>query len=75
MDTVNTSEIIAHAVLGLHVKSLAPATLLAGDKFAEAGVYGVVESDFFDWVVEGRWRGGVHSDAGETLDAICLGRC
>ena len=30
---VNTSEIIAHAVLGLHVKSIAPATLLAGDKF------------------------------------------
>lgn len=49
---VNTSEIIAHAILGLPVQSLAPATLLAGDKFAEAGVYGVVESDFFDWVVE-----------------------
>jgi hypothetical protein len=49
---VNTSEIIAHAVLGLHVKSIAPVTLLAGDKFAEAGVFGVVESDFFDWVVE-----------------------
>ena len=49
---VNTSEIIAHAVLGLPVKFLSPATLLAGDKFAEAGVYGVVESDFFDWVVE-----------------------
>lgn len=49
---VNTSEIIAHAVLGLDVKSLLPATLLSGSKFAEAGVYGVVESDFFDWVVE-----------------------
>lgn len=49
---VNTSEIIAHAVLGLHVKSLEPAMLLAGIKFAEAGVHGVVESDFFDWVVE-----------------------
>jgi SAM-dependent methyltransferase len=49
---VNTSEIIAHAVLGLPVQSLTPTTLLSGDKFAEAGVYGVVESDFFDWVIE-----------------------
>jgi hypothetical protein len=36
----------------VNVKSLLPATLLAGKKFAEAGVFGVVESDFFDWVVE-----------------------
>jgi hypothetical protein len=49
---INTSEIIAHAVLGLPIQSLAPMTLLAGDKFDEAGVFGVVESDFFDWVVE-----------------------
>ncbi len=49
---VNTSEIIAHAVLGLQVQSLSPQTLLSGDKFAEAGVYGVVESDFFAWVIE-----------------------
>src|SRR5262249_28655566 len=45
-------EIIAHAVLGLPVQSLTPTTLLSGDKFAEAGVHGVVESDFFDWVLE-----------------------
>jgi len=56
---VNTSEIIAHAILGLHVQSLAPTTLLSGDKFAEAGVYGVVESDFFAWVIE--------IDGGETF--------
>jgi hypothetical protein len=49
---VNTSEVIAHAVLGLHVQSLEPATLLSGEKFAEAGIFGVVESDFFDWVIE-----------------------
>ena len=49
---VNTSEIIAHAVLGLKVQDLLPAVLLSGQKFAEAGVFGVVESDFFDWVVE-----------------------
>jgi hypothetical protein len=34
---INTSEIIAHAVLGLPIQSLAPTTLLAGDKFDEAG--------------------------------------
>lgn len=49
---VNTSEIIAHAMLGLSVQSLTPNSLLTGDKFAEAGVYGVVEADFFDWVLE-----------------------
>jgi SAM-dependent methyltransferase len=49
---VNTSEVIAHAVLGLPVQSLTPATLLTGDKFAEAGLHGVVEADFFDWVLE-----------------------
>lgn len=49
---VNTSEIIAHAVLGLKVQELSPTVLLSGQRFAEAGVFGVVESDFFDWVVE-----------------------
>jgi SAM-dependent methyltransferase len=56
---VNTSEIIAHAVLGLPIDALAPATLLGGGKFDEAGIYGVVESDFFDWVVE--------SEGGDTF--------
>lgn len=56
---VNTSEIIAHAVLGLPVEVLNPGSLLAGDKFDEAGIYGVVESDFFDWTVE--------IDGGETF--------
>lgn len=49
---VNTSEVIAHAVLGLAVEDIAPATLLSGEKFDEAGIHGVVESDFFDWVLE-----------------------
>jgi hypothetical protein len=49
---VNTAEIIAHAVLGLPVAQLNPASLLSGAKFAESGVYGVIESDFFDWVLE-----------------------
>ncbi|MBK6576268.1 MAG: N-6 DNA methylase [Sandaracinaceae bacterium] len=49
---VNTAEIIAHAVLGLSPEHLAPRSLLSGAKFDEAGVHGVVESDFFDWVVD-----------------------
>ncbi|TIQ15462.1 MAG: SAM-dependent DNA methyltransferase, partial [Mesorhizobium sp.] len=49
---VNTAEIIAHAVLGLAIESLNPAALLAGEKFDESGIHGVVEPDFFDWVVE-----------------------
>jgi len=49
---VNTAEIIAHAVLGLPVADLGAASLLSGEKFAESGVHGVVEADFFDWVIE-----------------------
>jgi len=56
---VNTAEIIAHAVLGLPVESVSPAALLAGDKFDESGIHGVVEPDFFDWVME--------IDGGETF--------
>ncbi|MEZ4406148.1 MAG: N-6 DNA methylase [Polyangiales bacterium] len=48
---VNSAEIIAHAVLGLPVATVAPASLLSGAKFDESGIYGVVEADFFDWVV------------------------
>lgn len=49
---VNASEIIAHAVLGLDVNDLSPASLLSGSQFESSGIYGVVESDFFDWVIE-----------------------
>ena len=49
---VNSAEIIAHAVLGLPIEGLNPASLLSGGKFDESGVYGVVEADFFDWVIE-----------------------
>jgi len=49
---VNVSEIIAHAVLGLNVNDLSPASLLSGSQFETSGIYGVVESDFFDWVIE-----------------------
>lgn len=49
---VNSAEIIAHLVLGLKVTDIAAETLLAGDLFVAAGVYGVVDRDFFDWVIE-----------------------
>ncbi len=49
---VNSAEIVAHAVLGLAVTSIDPKSLLTGAKFDESGVYGVVEEDFFDWIIE-----------------------
>lgn len=49
---VNSAEIIAHLVLGLDAEELSPATLLSGDRFAVAGLHGVVDRDFFDWVLE-----------------------
>lgn len=49
---VNSAEVIAHLVLGLDAKELSPATLLAGDQFNRAGLHGVVDRDFFDWVLE-----------------------
>ena len=49
---VNSAEIIAHLVLGLDATQLSPATLLSGDQFVAAGLHGVVDRDFFDWVLE-----------------------
>src|SRR5215469_2720197 len=49
---VNSAEMIAHAVLGLPIESIPPMALLSGHRFDESGIYGVVESDFFDWVIE-----------------------
>lgn len=51
---VATAEIIGHAVVGIDPTdpSISPATLLAGHLFAAAQIRGVVEEDFFDWVVE-----------------------
>jgi SAM-dependent methyltransferase len=49
---VNSAEVIAHLVLGLDVTDMQPATLLKGTQFDLAQIYGVVEEDFFDWVLE-----------------------
>lgn len=51
---VATAEVIAHAVVGFNPAdpSIGPATLMSGALFSRAGIGGVVEADFFDWVVE-----------------------
>jgi hypothetical protein len=49
---VNSADVIAHLVLGLRVIEMEPATLLGGRQFVIAQIYGVVEDDFFDWVLE-----------------------
>ncbi|MGU3500876.1 ribonuclease H-like domain-containing protein [Mycobacterium sp. C31M] len=49
---VNSAEVIAHLVLDLNVTEIAPETLLSGDLFVAAGIFGVVDRDFFDWIIE-----------------------
>ena len=51
---VITAEIIAHAVIGLdpNAQDVSPATILSGHLFAQAQVSGVVDADFFDWVLD-----------------------
>jgi SAM-dependent methyltransferase len=51
---VVTAELIAHAVVGFDLSdvSLPVSELLAGRRFADAAIGGVVEHDFFDWIAE-----------------------
>ncbi len=49
---VNIAEVIAHAVIGFAPQDLVPRSIVSGTQFQAAGVHGVVEADFFDWVVE-----------------------
>lgn len=49
---VNSAELIAHLVLGLPITQMEPAALLRGRSFEQAGIRGVVEEDFFDWILE-----------------------
>jgi hypothetical protein len=51
---VVTAKLIGHAIVGWDVtdQALAPATILSGALFAQAQIGGVIEEDFFDWVVE-----------------------
>lgn len=51
---VATAEIIAHSVIGLDPTSpqVSATAVVSGQLFAAAQVHGVVEADFFDWLVE-----------------------
>ena len=51
---VATAEVIAHAVIGLDpvAQDVSAEAIVSGQLFSAAQVYGVVEADFFDWVVE-----------------------
>jgi SAM-dependent methyltransferase len=46
------AEIVAHAVLGFDVLTLTPRDLLSGQRFEAAQLSGVVEEDFFDWMLD-----------------------
>lgn len=43
--------LIGHEVVGVPVAGQPPADLLSGRLFRDAGIHGVVEQDFFDWVL------------------------
>lgn len=51
---VVTAELIAHEVIGLDptAQDVAPAAIVEGQLFTSVLVHGVVEPDFFDWVVD-----------------------
>lgn len=46
------AELIAHEVLGVDLGRYSAQDLVRGRAFRDAGVYGVVEEDFFDWPAE-----------------------
>lgn len=49
------AEIIAHAALGFDISptgQMEAKTLTTGSEFENASIYGVVEADFFDWVLD-----------------------
>lgn len=51
---VLTAEVIAHAVIGINVSTTGdvdPDDLITGRRFSAAQIHGVVEADFFDWVL------------------------
>ena len=59
---VISAEIIAHAALGFDVSAtggMSPRTLTLGTEFVNAQIFGVVQSDFFDWLL--------HADGGEVF--------
>lgn len=51
---VATAKMIGHAVLGfrLDAAEISARAVMSGDLFAEAKIGGVIEADFFDWIIE-----------------------
>ncbi|MEX3013965.1 N-6 DNA methylase [Gymnodinialimonas hymeniacidonis] len=49
---VLSAEIVAHAVVGFDLSSQNPTSMVTGALFSQAQIYGVVEADFFDWIIE-----------------------
>ena len=51
---VAMAEVIAHSVVGFNLAdpSIGAASIMSGALFTEAQIGGVVEADFFDWVIE-----------------------
>lgn len=52
---VLTAEAIAHAVIGFELSgpnAVGPRELAEGSRFSSSQIHGVVEADFFDWVLE-----------------------
>ncbi len=49
---VLAAEVVAHAVLNIPVEHLSAQAVLSGQEFSQRGVHGVVEADFFDWVLQ-----------------------
>ena len=47
------ASVIGHAVMGLLLDNLIqhPDRLLSGEEFRQAGIYNVIESGFFDWIL------------------------
>ncbi|MEU8425080.1 N-6 DNA methylase [Micromonospora sp. NPDC048835] len=49
---MNSAHIIAHLVMGIDISRSEPTALIRGERFARAGILGVVEHDFFGWTTE-----------------------
>ena len=51
---VTMAKVIGHAVMGFQPQDpqVSAESIVAGERFIRAGISGVIESDFFDWVVE-----------------------
>jgi SAM-dependent methyltransferase len=49
---VAVAEILAHLVIGVNIANIEPRYLMSGAVFRQQQIGGVVEADFFDWVVE-----------------------